>query len=53
MHLQTDRLILRPFTPEDLPEFCEINADAEVMRFFFAPKRRWKPQRCLPGGRRS
>ena len=38
MHLQTARLIVRPFTPEDLPEFCEINADAEVMRFFFAPQ---------------
>ena len=38
MHFQTDRLILRPFTPEDLPEFCEINADAEVMRFFFTPQ---------------
>ena len=38
MHLQTDRLIPRPFISDDLPIFCEINANAEVMRFFFAPQ---------------
>ena len=49
MHLQTDRLILRPFTPEDLPEFCEINADAEVMRFFFAPQTASETAEMLAG----
>ena len=37
MNLQTERLILRPFTSGDLPKFAEINADAEVMRYFPAP----------------
>ena len=32
--LQTDRLILRPFAPDDLEAFAAINADAQVMRHF-------------------
>ena len=38
MHLQTDRLILRPFEAGDLKPFSHINADPEVMRFFSAPQ---------------
>ena len=38
MQLKTERLILRPFTSGDLPKFAEINADAEVMRYFSAPQ---------------
>ena len=38
MHLQTDRLILRPFEAGDLKPFSHINADPEVMRFFPAPQ---------------
>ena len=38
MQLKTERLILRPFTSGDLPKFAEINADAEVMRYFPAPQ---------------
>lgn len=36
--IETDRLLLRPFRPEDLPAFAAINADPAVMRFFPAPK---------------
>ncbi|KRM56138.1 GNAT family N-acetyltransferase [Lacticaseibacillus sharpeae] len=38
--ITTDRLILRPFTEADLPEFYAIQADLEVNRFlpWFAPK---------------
>lgn len=32
--LVTERLILRSWREEDKPAFAEINADAEVMRFF-------------------
>ena len=31
--IETARLRLCPFTPEDLDEFCRIRSDAEVMRF--------------------
>jgi len=33
-NLKTDRLILRHWKPEDLPEFAKMNADKEVMEFF-------------------
>ncbi len=33
VELQTPRLILRPFRPEDLDEYAEMCADAEVMRY--------------------
>ena len=33
-HLTTPRLILRQWTPQDLPEFAALNADPEVMRYF-------------------
>lgn len=32
--LTTPRLILRQWTPQDLPEFAALNADTEVMRYF-------------------
>lgn len=31
--LKTDRLLLRPWTDEDLPDIAKINADPDVMRF--------------------
>ncbi|MBS0558762.1 MAG: GNAT family N-acetyltransferase [Proteobacteria bacterium] len=35
--IETPRLILRPWRPEDLPVFAEQNADPETMRFYPAP----------------
>ncbi|WP_243681255.1 GNAT family N-acetyltransferase [Lacticaseibacillus manihotivorans] len=32
--ITTERLILRPFTETDLPEFMTIQQDPEVNRFF-------------------
>jgi len=32
--LQTERLVLRQWNDEDLWDFVEMNADAEVMEFF-------------------
>ncbi len=32
--IETDRLILRPWRPEDLEPFAELNADPEVMAYF-------------------
>lgn len=32
--LETDRLILRVFRPEDIEDFAPIEADPEVMRFY-------------------
>lgn len=32
--LETQRLILRQWQPDDLPQFSAMNADPEVMRFF-------------------
>src|SRR5262245_26059050 len=32
-HLLTDRLVLRPFVPDDLAEYAAICADPEVMRY--------------------
>jgi len=37
IYAKTDRLILRSWTPEDLPLFAAINRDREVMRYFPAP----------------
>lgn len=37
IELETPRLRLRQWRPEDLQPFAEINADAEVMAFFPAP----------------
>ena len=36
MNLETQRLILRPFEAADFTLFSEINANAEVLRFFGA-----------------
>jgi ribosomal-protein-alanine N-acetyltransferase len=38
--LQTQRLVLRPFQEADLDPFARLNADAETMRFFPAPRTR-------------
>lgn len=35
--LQTERLLLRPFRPDDLPLYARVNADPEVMRFLGGP----------------
>jgi RimJ/RimL family protein N-acetyltransferase len=32
--IETERLILRPWRPDDLPAFVEMNADPRVMEFF-------------------
>ena len=37
MLLQSPRLLLRPWRPEDLEPFAAMNADPEVMRYFPAP----------------
>ena len=34
MHIETDRLILREWMPEDLPAFARINADPLIMEYF-------------------
>jgi RimJ/RimL family protein N-acetyltransferase len=34
MILETERLLLRPWRPEDLEPFAALNQDPEVMRFF-------------------
>ncbi|MEH6367022.1 MULTISPECIES: GNAT family N-acetyltransferase [Pseudomonas] len=34
IELETPRLIMRQWTPEDLPALASLNADSEVMRFF-------------------
>ena len=33
-YIETDRLILRAWKPEDLPLFVEMNRDERVMRYF-------------------
>jgi len=38
--LRTDRLLLRPWRPEDRQPFAELNADPEVMEFFVSPMTR-------------
>ncbi len=35
--VETERLILRTWKPEDFPAFAAMNANAEVMRYFLAP----------------
>jgi RimJ/RimL family protein N-acetyltransferase len=37
MRLETERLILREWTPEDLPHFVALNQDAHVSEFFPTP----------------
>jgi RimJ/RimL family protein N-acetyltransferase len=37
MRLETERLILREWTPEDLPHFAALNQDIHVSEFFTAP----------------
>ena len=34
MHLETERLIIRPWQDEDKEPFAQLNADPEVMRYF-------------------
>lgn len=33
-YAETERLILRSWHPDDLPQFAEINKDAQVMKYF-------------------
>lgn len=42
MHLETERLILRPFTPGDLPDLLELHADPEVTRYLHRGD--WPPE---------
>jgi RimJ/RimL family protein N-acetyltransferase len=35
--LRTDRLLLRPWRPDDRQPFARMNADTDVMEFFVAP----------------
>jgi RimJ/RimL family protein N-acetyltransferase len=35
MQIETERLLIRPWTKNDRPIFSEINADAEVRRYFY------------------
>jgi RimJ/RimL family protein N-acetyltransferase len=35
--LRTDRLLLRPWRPDDRRAFARMNADPDVMEFFVAP----------------
>jgi RimJ/RimL family protein N-acetyltransferase len=37
MQIETERLILRPFTMDDLEAYAALNADPDVMRFYPAP----------------
>lgn len=39
MIIETERLILRPFEPEDLDPCAEMNADPHTMRYFERPLR--------------
>lgn len=46
MHLETERLILRPITEDDFDSWCEVLGDAETMKHYPAPYdaagvRRW------------
>lgn len=49
--LQTDRLLLRQWKPQDLAPFARLNADPEVMRYFVNPLNREQSdalaQRCI------
>ncbi len=42
--LETERLILRTFTPDDFDAFAEIMADPEVTRYLGDPTPRSRPQ---------
>lgn len=35
MQIETDRLLIRPWTDRDLPAFAAINADPEVRRYYY------------------
>src|SRR5215471_18878362 len=43
--LETPRLILRPFTAEDLDRMAELMADKDFMRFSMGPKTREETRR--------
>ena len=34
LYIETERLLLREWTPNDLPTFIKMNQDPEVMEFF-------------------
>lgn len=36
MHLETERLLIRNFVPDDLASFAQLHTDPEVMRFSLA-----------------
>lgn len=40
MIIETTRLFVREFKPEDLEDFCRLNGDQEIMRFIRQPKSR-------------
>lgn len=47
MRIETERLVLRPFAPDDLDAFAAINADPAVMAHFLAPMTREKTAELL------
>ncbi len=47
MRIETERLILRPFAPNDLDAFAAINADPAVMAHFLSPMTREKTAEFL------
>jgi len=47
--LQTDRLLLRPFSAADVDAYAELNANQEVMRYIDKVQDREPPSaRCAP-----
>lgn len=48
-HIQTDRLILRPWKPEDLEPFAQLNADPKVREFFPGLQTRQESDRSAQG----
>ena len=52
MLLETSRLLLRPWRPEDLEPFADMNQDPEVMRYFPAPLTREESRERMERSRR-
>ena len=43
--LETDHLLFRPLTPDDLDDMATLNADPEVMRYLGGPRNRQEVER--------
>jgi RimJ/RimL family protein N-acetyltransferase len=46
-HLETDRLLLRPFTAADFDAYAAIHGDPEVTRYLTGPMARWEAWRSM------